>query len=114
MRIIEIKSKENGSHRSKTFTGILPEGWAIMPDGFAVASTFPFVDIIVQTINGIPTVVEMSEREMPEPEPMPEPSPTIEDLVKENKLLRTKIDMQAENQIFLEECLLEMADIVYA
>lgn len=51
----------------------------------------------------------------PEPEPAP---PTIEERVEqleaENKLLREQVSAQADQAEFYEECIAEMAAIVYA
>lgn len=46
----------------------------------------------------------------------PEPviPPTNDELAAENKLLKAQMEMQAQNITFLENCLLEMGDIVYA
>ena len=46
----------------------------------------------------------------------PEPviPPTNDELAEENKRLKAKMEMQAQNITFLENCLLEMGDIVYA
>lgn len=40
--------------------------------------------------------------------------PTNAELASENKLLKAQMEMQAQNITFLENCLLEMGDIVYA
>ena len=52
------------------------------------------------------------------PAPTPEPVPVVilsnEELTKENKQLKTKLQATAETQAFQEECLIEMAAIVYA
>lgn len=40
--------------------------------------------------------------------------PTNEELAEENKRLKAQMEMQAQNITFLENCLLEMGDIVYA
>lgn len=51
------------------------------------------------------------------PPPEPEP-PTTEERVKkleaENCKLKSQLQMQAQQQEFLENCLLEMGDVVYA
>lgn len=47
-------------------------------------------------------------------EPEPVIPPTNEELAAENKLLKAQMEMQAQNITFLENCLLEMGDIVYA
>ena len=46
----------------------------------------------------------------------PEPviQPTNAELAAENKRLKAQMEMQAQNITFLENCLLEMGDIVYA
>jgi hypothetical protein len=48
MKIIEIKTLENGAHRNQSgnFTAI-PEGYAIIPDDMPIPDTFPFVNIEV-------------------------------------------------------------------
>lgn len=47
-------------------------------------------------------------------EPEPVIPPTNDELAAENKLLKAQMEMQAQNITFLENCLLEMGDIVYA
>ena len=47
-------------------------------------------------------------------EPEPVIPPTNEELAAENKRLKAQMEMQAKNITFLENCLLEMGDIVYA
>ena len=50
--------------------------------------------------------------ECPEP---PKPQPTeIEILQKENKLLKAQVNALAEQQEFLEDCLIEIGQVVYA
>jgi hypothetical protein len=74
MWIIEIESLENGAHRNQNSnTTIVPDGWAVIPEGVEAPETFPFVDIEAE--NGI--VVSMTAREISEPA---EPEPTeVED-----------------------------------
>ena len=53
----------------------------------------------------------------PPPEPEPEPPTTeerVEKLETENKLLREQVSAQADQVEFYEECIAEMAAIVYA
>lgn len=47
MWIINLKQNENGSHNNNNCSAItdVPEGWARIPEGFDVPSTFPFVGI---------------------------------------------------------------------
>lgn len=44
----------------------------------------------------------------------PELPPTNDELAEENKRIKAQMEMQAQNITFLENCLLEMGDIVYA
>ena len=48
------------------------------------------------------------------PEVEPEKPVTMEDLQAENKRLKAQMELQSQQQTMLEDCLLEMADIVYA
>lgn len=48
------------------------------------------------------------------PDVEPEEPVTIEDLQAENKRLKAQMELQSQQQTILEDCLLEMADIVYA
>lgn len=47
-------------------------------------------------------------------EPEPVIPPANDELAEENKRLKAQMEMQAQNITFLENCLLEMGDIVYA
>ena len=116
MVIIEIKALENGAHRNQTVmrSVLPPDGWAVIPENMEIPETFPFVNI--ETADGV--VTAMAAGTVPEPQPEPEPEPTVDERVKklesENSKLRSQIQMQAQQQEFLENCLLEMGDIVYA
>ena len=54
----------------------------------------------------------------PMPEPEPEPEPTTEERVAaleaENKTLKAQVSAQSEQMDFYEECIAEMATVVYA
>lgn len=116
MRIIEITAQSNGAHKNQTLNRFIqpPAGWAIIPPDMAIPSTYPFVDIEVE--GGV--VVSMTAGVVPEPEPEPEPEPTVDERVTaleaENKLLKEQVKMQSQQQTFLEDCLLEIGDVVYA
>lgn len=110
MYMIEIAALDNGAHRNQTFHGTLPTGWAIIPDTISLPATFPFVD--VEADGGV--VTKLTEREIPEQPPLPEPEVTLESLSAENTKLKAQLKLQSEQQSFLEDCLLEMADVVYA
>lgn len=46
--------------------------------------------------------------------PEPEPPKTIEDLEHENVLLRAQVQAMSDRNDFIEDCIAEMAEIVYA
>lgn len=72
MRVLEIVARDNGAHRNQTFHGVLPEGWAILPDTMD-CENFPFGKTTVEEIDGVLTVTSWLPLPMPEPEPGPEP-----------------------------------------
>lgn len=115
MRIIQIEPLPNGAHRNQsTSAKTPPDGWAIIPPDMAIPSTYPFVDIEAE--DGV--VVSMTAGTVPEPEPEPEPEPTVDERVtaleSENKLLREQVAAQADQAEFYEDCIAEMAAVVYA
>lgn len=104
MRIIEIEALDNGAHRNQTGNfKTIPEGYALIPDGMTIPSTFPFVNIEVaeeirykkeRTLNEetekyetndipytVTVVTSMTEGVMPEPEPVPEAEPTTAEIL---------------------------------
>lgn len=83
MTIIEITALSNGAHRNQTGTfSAIPDGWAIIPDGMETPN-FPFGEITVVEVDGVPTVTSWTAGTLPEPEPVPdpEPQPTTEDIL---------------------------------
>ena len=73
MQIIEIKALENGAHRNQTFDGVPPDGWAVLP-GSLETENFPFGEVVVDEVNGVPTVVDWTPLPVPEPtDPHPVP-----------------------------------------
>lgn len=46
--------------------------------------------------------------------PVPDPLPTVGELAEENKLLKMQIEAQSEQMDFYEDCIAEMASVVYA
>lgn len=63
--------------------------------------------------NASEELTEISEDEFNNLFPKSEPL-TLDGLAKENKKLKTQIELQSEQLTFLEDCILEMADEVYA
>lgn len=116
MTIIELAPKKNGAHHNQTVSGkiTVPDGWAVIPEDMEIPETFPFVNVEAQ--DGI--VTALTPGTVPEPEPEPKPTPTVDERVEklenENSKLKSQLQMQAQQQEFLENCLLEMGDVVYA
>lgn len=78
MIIIEIQAQNNGAHRNQTSNGVVPEGWAIKPDGME-CENFPFGDITVNAETP-PVVTKWTPLPMPEVEPVKE-APTQLDII---------------------------------
>lgn len=90
MTIIKIDPGKNGYHDNQTIYGDIPNswiptGWALIPEELGTPETlenYPFGEITVEEIGGIPTVTSWTP--LPVPDPVPEPVPesyTSEDLL---------------------------------
>ena len=118
MKIIEITALSNGAHRNQTGTfSAIPDGWAIIPGGMETPN-FPFGEVTVDETKTTPVVTGLTAGTIPEPEPEPEPEPTtderITNLETENAMLKAQITAQSDQMDFYEDCIAEMASIVYA
>lgn len=73
MRIVEINAMDNGAHRNQN-GGVskVPEGWAIIPDDMELEN-FPFGEVTVEEVDGVPGVTGWTPGVIPEPEPGPDP-----------------------------------------
>lgn len=49
----------------------------------------------------------------PQPEPEPENSITLEELQEKNKMLKAQLQAQVDRSDFIEDCIAEMATVVY-
>ena len=47
-------------------------------------------------------------------EPVIPDTPTIDDLIKENEMIKKQIEAQSEQMDFYEDCIAEMASVIYA
>ena len=76
MKIIEIKTLDNGAHRNQSgqFSSI-PSGWAVIPDTLDT-SNFPFGEVTAEEVNGVMTCTSWTPLPIPEPEPIPESEDT--------------------------------------
>lgn len=93
MQMTRILPLENGAHDNQTYHGILPDGWAVIPDGIEMEN-FPFGDVEVeeQDVDGIgvvPVVTKWIPGILPEPEPEPMVEPS------EMERLRADLDYLA-------------------
>ena len=118
MRIIEITALSNGAHRNQTGTfSTIPDGWAVIPDGMETTN-FPFGEVTVDETKIPPVVTGWTAGTIPEPEPEPEPTPTTEERVaaleNENDMLKAHVRAQSDQMDFYEDCIAEMAAVVYA
>lgn len=83
MILIKISSYENGAHDNQTTeqTISIPQGWAVLPESLGTPETlknYPFGEITVEELDGIPTVTSWTPLPIPEQEPGPEPIPSLE------------------------------------
>lgn len=89
MKIVEIKSLENGGHRNQMGNITVPEGWAAIPDDMETPN-FPFGNVEAEEIDGVMTVTKWVAREIPDtPEtesPVSKTERLIETLYKAGKL----------------------------
>ena len=72
MQMLEINTLENGAHENQTYHGILPDGWAVIPDDLETEN-FPFGEVTVEEIDGVMTVTKWTAGVIPEPDPEPDP-----------------------------------------
>lgn len=105
MTIIKIEKNANGSHDNQTIHGVtpetfpVPEGRAVVPDGLEIPN-FPFGDVEVEEIDGVPTVTSWTPLPMPEPEPAPAPEPEPTQL--------DRVEAQATYTAMMTDTLLEV------
>lgn len=95
MKLIEIKSLENGGHRNAAGDfKTIPEGWAVIPDGIETLN-FPFGEVEVEEIDGTMTVTKWTPGTIPEIKETEKPVSPIEQLRAdiEYLALMTEVDL---------------------
>lgn len=114
MYYIHPTTKNHGNPMGQPFHGCVA-----LPDELlsAYLDTKGFCTLTVQ--DGVVTALTVDQEALDaynaeHPEVEPEKSVTVEDLQAENKRLKAQMELQSQRQTMLEDCLLEMADIVYA
>lgn len=114
MYYINTQGPNHGNPTSAPFPNSIP-----LPDTLLMdyINTKGFCTLTVQDGAVTALVVDQEaldayEKEHPDVEP--EKPVTVEDLQAENKLLRAQVQAQTERSDFIEDCIAEMAGVVYA
>ena len=124
MNIIQINANENGGRPPmQSWNSAPPAGYALVPDTLDTSAFYEFMGFVTLELDGGTVMAMTGNQEALDaykaslPEPV-EPPPTTEERVAaleaENKLLKEQVKMQSQQQTFLEDCLLEISDVVYA
>ena len=80
MKLIEIETLSNGSHRNLVCDlEVIPNGWAKIPDDMETPN-FPFGEVRVKEVNGIMTVTKWTPDEIPEISEVETPISELEQL----------------------------------
>lgn len=124
MYIIEQIKNESGSYSALQEKSYIPDGYMEYPAEFydifypADKECAGFVDLTIT--DGKITAVTWNEEayqmyieSLPDPETEPEVK-TNEELTAENKLLKAQVEALTTNQTFLEDCLIEVGQVIYA
>ena len=64
MKMLKIAAFPNGAHDNQGYHGVLPDGWAIIPDDMELPN-FPFGEVEVEDVDGVMTVTKWVAGEMP-------------------------------------------------
>ena len=124
MNIIQINANENGGRPPmQSWHGAPPAGYALVPDTLDTSAFYDFMGFVTLELDGV-TVTSMTGNQealdaykasLPEPvEPPPTTEERVAALEAENKLLKEQVSAQADQAEFYEDCIAEMATVVYA
>lgn len=124
MNIIQINANENGGRPPmQSWHGEPPAGYALVPDTLDSSVFYDFMGFVTLELDGSTVTAMTGNQEALDaykaslPEPV-EPPPTTEERVSaleaENKLLKEQVSAQADQAEFYEDCIAEMATVVYA
>ena len=82
MWILKLESNPNGSHDDHQSDHITapPAGWAVIPEGFSLPESFPFVGVEAAEMDGVMTVTAMTAGVLPEEEPVEEKPTALDQL----------------------------------
>ena len=67
MKIMEVAALPNGGHRNQDCHGVVPDGWAVIPEGMELPN-FPFGLAQTQVVDGVLTLTGWTPGELPEQE----------------------------------------------
>lgn len=125
MQILQKAPLENVGHSAiQTWPGdVPPEGYVIVPDTLDTSVFYEFLGFVDLTIEG-DTVTAMTGNQaaldaykasLPEPvDPPPTTEERVATLESENAMLRAQVSAQSDQMDFYEDCIAEMAAVVYA
>ena len=124
MNIIQINANENGGRPPmQSWHGEPPAGYALVPDTLDSSAFYDCMGFVTLELDGSTVTAMTGNQEALDaykaslPEPV-EPPPTTEERVAaleaENKLLKEQVSAQADQAEFYEDCIAEMATVVYA
>lgn len=126
MNIIQINANENsGRPPLQSWHGAPPAGYALVPDTLDTSVFYNFMGFVALELDG-DTVIAMTGNQealdaykasLPEPvEPttMPTTEERVTSLESENSMLKAKVSAQSDQMDFYEDCIAEMAAVVYA
>lgn len=114
MYYINTTGPNHGNPTSTPFPNSVSLPDALL-DAYITTKGFCTLTIVDGTVTALEVDQEaLDAYEKDHPDVEPETPVTIEDLQAENKRLKAQMELQSQQQTMLEDCLLEMADIVYA
>ena len=125
MQILQKAPLENGGYSViQPWPGdVPPEGYVIVPDTLDISVFYEFLGFVDLTIEG-DTVTDMTGNQtaldaykasLPEPvDPPPTTEERVAALESENAMLKAQVSAQSDQMDFYEDCIAEMATVVYA
>lgn len=66
MNLVKTAALDSGAHENRNYPWetTVPDGWAVIPKNIMIPESFPFVDIEVQEVDGVQTVIKMTGHEI--------------------------------------------------
>ena len=124
MNIIQINANENGGRPPmQSWRGAPPAGYALVPDTLDASVFYDFMGFVtleldggtVTAMTGNQEALDVYKASLPEPvEPEPTTDERVAALESENAMLKAQVIAQSDQMDFYEDCIAEMAAVVYA